>query len=613
VSAIESTSHKASRRRWLLPVVSLVVVAIVAAIVVVTALAGRGSPGSSGDPGVPPVPRMEGLGAADGAGSGASDAGALEIGATQYEAPAGALYVAPSGNNDHTGGVNDPLRTIKAAINRADAGATIVLRAGEYHEKLTIPEGKPLTIQSYPGEAAWLEGSRVVDSWTADGENWSTTWELIFDSSPTYTRGAEDNAEEHWQFINPEHPMAAHPDQVWLDDEPLIQASSRAELDAGSFYLDEETATLWLGADPTGHVVRASALQRALSIRAEGSTVRGIGIRRYAPSVPDLGTVTIERPGVTFENVVVSENATTGIFVTAARVALHHVTVVDNGMIGIAANYADEFVLDGLKVSDNNSEWFNKAPVAGGLKLTRSRLVVVTGSEFSRNNATGLWFDQSSRDMAITGSRMEGNQGHGVFLEISARAVIAGNLVTGNRDLGMKINDTSSVEIRNNVVSGNMNAISVLQDERLKSDASVPGHDERHMDDDEMTWLGTDVTIVGNTLVGNGERGLLWVEDYSRERSAKDFGITVEGNLYARAANGDPTTIIAWPLSASGSTLFKTLDDFTGSTQQEHSGREFRGPRQNARSGRSEARLPEIPGWISSTFSGYPAVAEALG
>lgn len=610
MTATEQVTGRRPRRRRLLLALGGVVLVAVIVVTVVLAFADRGG---AGDPALPPIPRLAGVGAPDDAGSASSGAGAAEIGTTGYEPPAEALYVTPSGDNDGDGSVEDPLRTIKAAINRAVPGATIVLRAGEYHEKVTIPEGKPLTLQSYPGEAAWLDGSRVVEGWTADGEHWSAPWDLVFDSSPTYSRGVEDNSEEHWNFINPEHPMAAHPDQLWLDDEPLAQVTGLGELTAASFYLDEAAGVLYLGADPSGHTVRASALQRALSIRAEGSEVRGIGIRRYAPSVPDLGAVTIERPGVTFENVVVSECSTTGIFITAAQVTLRNVTATKNGMIGIAANYADEFVIEGLKASGNNTEWFNKAPVAGGLKLTRSRLVAISGSEFSDNNATGLWFDQSSRDLAVTGSRLERNQGHGIFLEISARAVVADNFIAGNRDLGMKINDTSSVEIRNNIVSGNMNAISVLQDKRLKSDPSVPGHDERFMDDPEMTWLGTDVTIVGNTLVGNGERGLLWVEDYSRARSAEDFGITVEGNLYARAANGDPATIIAWPMTASGSTMFSTLDDFTGSTEQELGGHEFRGAVDAGRTAGADTNRPAVPGWIAKTFAGFPAVSAALG
>lgn len=603
-----------SPRSWLFAVLGFAAVAVVVIVVVMSVVGGRPAVSDgSGEAAVPAIPKLAGLGAADSAGSDAGDAGAAVVGTTQYELPVDALYVSPSGDNDDEGGVGDPLRTIKAAMKRVVSGGTIVLRAGEYHEKVTIPEGKSITVQSYPGEAAWLDGSRVVDGWAVAGEYWSVAWDLVFDSSPTYSRGVEDNAEEHWQFINPEHPMAAHPDQVWVDGERLLQAGSLADLHSESFYLDEGSERLYLGSDPTGHVVRVSALQRALSIRAADVTVRGIGIRRYAPSVPDMGAVTIERPGVTVENVVVTESSTTGIFITAPHTTLRQVTATANGMIGIAANYADDLVVESVRASGNNTEWFNKAPVAGGMKLTRSRMVVVTGSEFSDNNATGLWFDQSSRDMAITGSRMEGNQGHGLFLEISARAVIAGNIMSGNRDRGMKINDTSSVEIRNNVVVGNMYAISVLQDQRLKSDLSVPGHDERHMDDVAMTWLGTDVTIVNNTLVGNGEYALVWIEDYSRARSAEEFGVTLEGNLYARAANGDPQSIIAWPVTSSGSTMFSSLNDFTERTGMEKSGKEFRGSKKVSRPAAAKVELPEIQAWVSETFGSHPLVLDALG
>lgn len=250
MSAIEATVS--ARRRWLFPILGSTAVVVVAIVVGTMFVVGSGPavPRVAGDSGVPPVPQVAGAGAADGAGHDADDAGAAEVGTTQYEAPADALYVSPAGDNDDKGGAGEPLRTIKAAMKRVAAGGTIVLRAGEYHEKVTIPDGKPVTIQSYPGEAAWLDGSRAVDGWVADGENWRAGWDLVFDYSPTYSRGVEDNAEEHWQFINPEHPMAAHPDQVWVDDEPLRQAASLSELDAESFYVDEMAATMYLGSDP---------------------------------------------------------------------------------------------------------------------------------------------------------------------------------------------------------------------------------------------------------------------------------------------------------------------------------------------------------------------------
>ncbi|MBH0022852.1 right-handed parallel beta-helix repeat-containing protein [Salinibacterium sp. SWN248] len=577
MSVATGTTNRRFRRRQVFAAVAIVLaLAIAASALVVSSLGGSANSTARTN-----VPVVEGVGAPDDVAARAADAGAAELGTTSYDIQSGALFVSPTGDNDADGSLASPLRTIRAALARVTAGGMIVLRGGEYHEAFTIAEGTPVTVQSYPGEVVWLDGSEVVDGWQADGEQadgelWSVAWGTVFDSSPTYERGAPDNTEQYWNFVTAGHPLAAHPDQLWLDDAPLTQVGSRDEVTASSFFHDESAGVLYLGENPSGHTVRASTLQRALSIRAEGSTIRGIGIRRFAPSVPDFGAVTVERPGVTIENVVITESATTGLFITAANTTIRQVTVTESGMIGVAANYADNLQIDGLKASGNNTEWFNRAPVAGGLKLTRSRTVEIRNSDFSDNNATALWFDQSCRDLTITGNTFVGNAGHGLFLEISARALVADNYLADNGIFGMKINDTSSVEIRDNVVVGSRNAIAVLQDNRLKSDENEAGHDERYLDDAEMTWVGTDVSIVGNTLVDSSE-ALIWIEDYSRTRSARDFGITVDNNLYVRATELEPRTLIAWPTNAIGVTPFSSLADFARGTGQEQTGLEHLG------------------------------------
>ncbi len=598
------------RRRTILGLGAGLGLAMALTITLVTVLGAGSGPGATAPP--PPVPFIEGAGASADAVSAGSGAGAAAIGTAAYEPAPGALYVAPQGDNDAAGTADAPLRTIRAAIDRAEPGGTIVLREGQYHETFTIPDGKALTVQSYPQEEVWLDGSRAVDGWTADGGRWTAPWDVVLDASPTYTRGAPDNTREHWNFVTEAHPMAAHPDQLWWDGSPLEQVSGLDELTPTAFFHDEEAGLLHLGADPAGVEIRASDLQRAISVRAGGTVIRGIGIRRYAPSVPDFGAVTVERPGVLLENVIISESATTGLFITASDVTLRQVTTTSNGMIGVAANYADGLVVEGLDASGNNTERFNRAPVAGGMKLTRSRTVDISGSRFSDNEATGLWFDQSSRDIAITSTRFVGNRGHGVFLEISARAVIADNYIADNGRLGMKINGTSSVEIRNNVVVSTTSAISVLQDDRVKSDPSVPGHDERHMDDPEMTWLGTDVRIVGNTLVGSGDRALIWVEDYSGTYSAEDFGIVLEDNVFARADDGSPRTVVAWPMDPGDVTRFDSLDALTRAAGQERSGVEIREGIPLDRDEGASARRPALLPWIASTFGDAPHVLAAL-
>ena len=64
---------------------------------------------------------------------------------TDYPIPAGALFVATSGNDGNSGSEQDPLRTIGTAIQSAAPGGTIVIRAGTYRTG-DHSFSKPLTL-----------------------------------------------------------------------------------------------------------------------------------------------------------------------------------------------------------------------------------------------------------------------------------------------------------------------------------------------------------------------------------------------------------------------------------------------------------------------------------
>ena len=153
--------------------------------------------------------------------------------------------------------------------------------------------------------------------------------------------------------------------------------------------------------------------------------LRGLGVRRYATSLPQLGSVKVTAPDVSVENVAVNESATTGLSVLAAHARVRHVTTTGNGMLGVHANYADDLRLDAVRSTGNNVERFKYSPVSGGVKVTRSRKVAVTGGVFADNLGKGVWMDESVYDITLTGDRILRNADHGVSLELSAKAVVA--------------------------------------------------------------------------------------------------------------------------------------------------------------------------------------------
>ena len=124
------------------------------------------------------------------AGRCADPAGAATVGTTEYPVPADAVYVSPSGSNSGPGTVDAPLRTVAQAVDAAAERRHRGAPRGTYNENVTIPKGKRLTLQSYPREAVWFDGSREVTGWAADGSAWRVSgWTRAVRPQPDLHQG----------------------------------------------------------------------------------------------------------------------------------------------------------------------------------------------------------------------------------------------------------------------------------------------------------------------------------------------------------------------------------------------------------------------------------------
>ncbi|WP_192808676.1 right-handed parallel beta-helix repeat-containing protein [Actinomadura montaniterrae] len=503
--------------------------------------------------------------------------GAAPVGSTAYPVPPGAVFVAPGGDDQAAATRQAPLRTLGAAVAKAPVGGTIVLRGGTYHESVKVPEGRHVTIQSAPHEVVWLDGSSPVTGWRSENGAWVRDgWTTRLDASPTYTKGAEPSDDPAFQFVSPDHPMAAHPDQLWVDGAPQTQVGSRAEVRKGKFYVDEATQRLYMGSVPRGHDVRASTLGKALTLRADNSTLRGIGVRRYATSLPELGSVRITGQGDTLENVTVTDSATTGLSVTGPNARIRRVTTSGNGMLGVHGNYADDLRMESVRTEHNNLEHFQYAPVSGGMKITRSRRVALIDSVVADNLGKGVWLDESVYDITITGDQILRNADHGISLELSAKAVVARNVFTGNAGDGLSITNTSDVRIEKNTMSGNGRTIELVQDSRTPGDPRVPGRDPRNaVPDPAMTWRIQKITIRGNRLSRPRPATpcLLCVRGVVRRKPGGTMGVSTDGNVYVRSDPSTPRSLISWSGPGGPATEFQKLDQFRSLTGQEAHGK----------------------------------------
>lgn len=475
--------------------------------------------------------------------------GSLPVGAAQYAVPAGALFVAPGGADSQSGSAGSPLRTVGAAVSRASAGQTIVLRSGTYNEQIFVAAGKSVTVQAYPGESVWFDGSTPVTNWARTGSSWTATgWNAQFDHSASFTRGSDAGG-----FVNSSYPMAAWPDQMFVDGAKLRQVPAGSLPGPGQFSVNYAAHSLTLGSDPSGHDVRASNLEKAFVIAGKVNLL-GVGVRRYATPLPAIATVYYGgNGGGTVQNVVVQDNATQGLSLSAPNATVDHVTAVNNGMTGIHSNNGVNLTIENSVISSNNSEHFNSAPAAAGMKVTRVRGLLVKNNDVFDNGACGLWTDVSVTNFTIVNNTVTNNVNCAVLVELSDTGIIANNRLSGSKD-DLYIYDTGNVRVFNNQFAGSSRgSVFVSQDARRSGDPNCP-------------WIVRNLTIDNNVFAPGAPGSIFqfYVLDKATRTPADAMNIVIDGNQFmARTTSADPWAIAWGGGDNTALSLFATPSAFT--------------------------------------------------
>ena len=465
---------------------------------------------------------------------------------TDHPAPPDAVWVAPDGRDRGPGTRGEPMRTVAAALRFARPGGTVVLRTGTYREALP-PLAKPVTLQPAPGERAWLKGSVVVADWWREGAVWVHDWphDLCHDCLDP-------------GLVDPAHPLAGRPEQVFVDGAPLEQVAGAANVRPGTFAA--HGGRLTIGTDPQGRLVEASVHPTALTLRrgAEGSRVRGLGFAHYASTAePGLGgAVRADTRDLLFENNTFALNAVKGLSVFAPSVAVRGNLFERNGMMGLEAWRADGLTVTGNRFRNNNREGFaqtGEVSEAAGAKITVSRGVHVTDNVFEGNRANGLWLDIDVLGATVVRNSMDRNARHGLFFEISADAIIASNRVTNNAVSGIALADATRARVVNNTLTGNPIAFLIQDDARDQEDAAMIAANN--------TWSTAGHTFANNRVDGGT---LFWVRDYSG-RLTPD---AMAGRSGRNAYRPDGRAAVEW-WDGGRKRAFETLADFQRETGRE--------------------------------------------
>lgn len=421
---------------------------------------------------------------------------AIKIKDTNYPIPSGAYFVSPNGKATNSGKSPDSPWPVALALAKAPRGSTIIFRGGTYRNvKANI--NKKLTLQAYPHSKAWLKGSIEVHGWVREGNKWRFDgWKHSF--PPNMSR----------KYIDRKYPLAGHRDMVYINGVSLKQVASKALVEPGAFFVDYAKHKLYIGNNPAGKTVEATALTRAFGLwqggksNPRGTVVRGLGFAHYA-----IMGINVQAPGVTLENNTFAWNGVQGVCFAGNAVRTDAIvrgnTFTHNGRVGLEVDSADRMLLENNTISYNNVERFAKTWAAAGVKVTKTDRMILRNNRVEKNFATGMWLDHSTTDATIVSNTSRYNKSIGIQLELSDRAIIAGNLVTNN-GAGIMIADSSNARVYNNTLAKNKDHIIVKDSPRKNTNRAEIARG--------ITWI-TRNNVFKNNILSYGRNKSLFVNE----------------------------------------------------------------------------------------------------
>jgi hypothetical protein len=445
----------------------------------------------------------------------------------------GTLFVSPNGNDSASGTANAPLRTLARAVNIAPSGTTIQLTSGTYRESVQVYR-KQLTIQPAPGAQVVFDGARVVNNWRASGGDWvSDGW--TFEPRRIFANPSDVN-----NPVSPAHPMAGWPDQAFFEGRPLTQVASRNEVRPGTFYVDQGANQLWVGDDPARGTVEASDLPFALYLnKANGSTVRGITVRRYATPAENMAAIRAYSDNATVSNVIFEQNAYMGVSAIGRQVTFDRVISRNNGYMGGHGHRAEGLTITNSVFTGNNTVNFNPGHSAAGVKITSSRFVDVNNSYFGHNNAPGLWLDLAVSRSTVTRNLFANNEVDGLQVELCGFITVADNVSVDNKAIGLYVLESNDISLWNNASFRNGRDLRILEGPRVDGD----GYRTEEAISDLIR-----VSYFNNTIgVGrSGVDALVTADDWTGRRSAASFQLQADHNAFWLPAGGPVSNLTRW-------------------------------------------------------------------
>jgi len=386
------------------------------------------------------------------------------------------LFVDPyAGADTNDGSPATPLKSASAAAalalanKRAGTGTVITLRPGIYREFIDLNgvgvggSNAPIVIRAEKPGGVTISGSYRWTDWVpdpADSRRYIRAWPYHWQAC-TFPAG--------WPKISP---LGLRREMIFVNAQALTPVLSLGDLKAGSFFIDETAARVYLR-PPEGISLTTATVEVAIrpslfrSSSVSNLTLSGL-VFEHANSCfnnqPNAGVTISGGHDVTLEDLQIDWNNWIGVNLFSINNAVvRRVEISHNGESGLNAFRLKNADISDVDVSDNN--WRGgglggfRTWEPAGAKLLRIHGAVLRNIRALRNDGRGLWFDTDNLDVTLQNITVENNSMGGIDIEASKGPfLIKDSFICNNLHEGLQGNQSDSLRLTHDVIAGNQKA-----------------------------------------------------------------------------------------------------------------------------------------------------------
>jgi len=378
------------------------------------------------------------------------------------------IYVdAAKGSDSNSGSTSAPLKTIQAAVNKANSnnqkkiGTKIIVNAGVYRETVSInpvsgQSTVPLTLQAASTGTAVIAASDVVKNWSADPSH-SGAYQASF-SEPQGTCSLPSGWPSSFNII------ARHTEVVFVNGVPLTQVMSVGQMLAGTFYQDESNNVLHVwpvaGTNMSTAVVEAAKRPKTLSITGRSNIViRGMVLRHAANCINTSGATVTSSSNILMDGVQANWNNWGGLSISGtSNFTVKNSIASHNGGVGLQATKSQYGLYDFNETDYNNWRGAQAAFYdwgMGGFKLFQTRNITVQNHYSYNNQAQGLWFDTDNKNITVTNATLVGSYNAALQIERNEGPITVQNSLLASSGTGVNILTSQKLTVKNNTFYNN--------------------------------------------------------------------------------------------------------------------------------------------------------------